>query len=58
MCEAGAIMEVSQTLGCPMQLFAHFSEEGGGNCEATYQFQPVDAILPNEFHDVSVRHPF
>jgi len=56
--EAGTVMEITQTLGCPMQLFAHFSEGNGENCGATYQFQPVDVILPDEFHDVPVRHPF
>ena len=58
MCEAGTVMEITQTLGCPIQLSAHFSEGSGENCGATHQFQPVDVILPDEFHDVSVHHPF
>ena len=56
MCEIGT-MEVFQTLSCPIQLSLHVSEGGCGKCEATCQFQSVDMILSNEFHNVSVRHP-
>ena len=55
-CETGA-MEILQTLGCPVQLFPHFSEETSGKSDATYQLQPVYVIISYVVHDVAMGHP-
>ena len=57
MCDAGALVEVAQTLSCPMQLFVTSQRKSGGGCGTTYQLQSVDVVPPNIFHDISVEHP-
>jgi len=54
-CETGT-MEILQTLGRPMQLLSHFSDESGGRSEVTHQSQSVDVVNFNVVHDGPV-HP-
>jgi hypothetical protein len=51
------IMEVLQTLGCPMQLLSHLSEGSGGGSKVTHQLQSVDRIIFDILCDVSMCHP-
>ena len=50
-------MEIPQTLSCPVQLLSYMSKGSGGGSKVTYEFQPVDMIIPDILHDVPMHHP-
>jgi len=52
------VMEVLETLNCPVQLSPQLSEESDGQSEATYQFQSIGVMIFDIFHDGSMHHPF